>query len=89
MIQLTKGFAMIADDCCYTVGKPRQKADGHVVLDKPTYYPTAAQAVSGTLARAMLQGVADGSVTTLRQFIKEQERLHGELEKLIMPLEEG
>lgn len=86
MIQLTKGFAMIADDYCYTVGKPRQRADGRIVLDKPTYYSTAAQAVSGALVRAMRQGVADGSITTLRQFIQEQERLRGELEMLIAPL---
>lgn len=86
MIQLTKGFAMIADDYCYTVGKPRQKVDGRIVLDKPTY---AAQAVSGALVRAMRQGVADGSITALREFIQEQERLRAELETLIAPLEGG
>ena len=89
MIQLTKGFAMIADDCCYTVGKPRQKADGRIVLDMPTYYSTAAQAVQGALKRAMRQGVADGSITTLREFIREQERLRAELEALVAPLDSG
>lgn len=89
MIQLTKGFAMIADDCCYTVGKPRQKADGRIVLDKPTYYSTAAQAVQGALKRAMRQGVADGSITILRQFTQEQERLRIGLERLIAPLDSG
>ena len=48
-----------------------------------------AQAVSATLARAMRQGVADGSITALRQFIQEQERLRAELEKLVAPLDDG
>lgn len=89
MIQLTKDLWMTADDNCYIVGKPRQSADKVVRLDKPTYYTTMDQAVRGALLRAMRQGVADGTITTLRQFIQEQERLHCELEKLIAPLDGG
>ncbi len=88
MIQLTKDLAMTADEHCYIVGKPRQRADKGTVLDKLTYYPTAAQAVSGALSRTMRQGVADGSITTLLEFVQEQERLRDELEKLLAPLED-
>lgn len=56
-------------------------------LRKPTYHTTAAQAVQSALARTMRQGVADGSITALREFIQEQERQRAELEKLVAPLE--
>lgn len=87
MIQLTKDLAMTADERCYIVGKPSQRADGATELRKPTYHTTAAQAVQSALALTMRQGVADGSITTLREFIQEQERQRMELEKLIAPLE--
>lgn len=86
MIQLTKDLWMKADDCCYIVGKARQGRGKGRELRDPTYHPTVAQAVSAALSRAMRQGVADGSITTLRQFIQEQERLSAELEKLLAPL---
>lgn len=89
MIQLTKDLWMDADEHCYIVGKPRQIADKVVRLDKPTYYTTMAQAVSGACARALRQGVADGTITTLREFIQEQERLQAEFERLIAPLNSG
>lgn len=89
MIQPTKDLWMDADEHCYIVGKPRQSADKVVRLDKPTYYTTMAQAVSGACARAMRQGVADGNITTLREFIQEQERLQAEFERLILPLDSG
>lgn len=87
MIQLTKDLAMTADEHCYIVGKPRQGRGKGAELRSPTYHPTAAQAVSAALSRTMRQGVADGSITTLRQFIQEQERLRAELETLIAPLD--
>lgn len=87
MIQLTKDLWMKADEHCYIVGRPRQGRGKSVELRSPTYYSTAAQAVSGALVRAMRQGVADGSITTLRGFIREQERLRAELDKLIAPLD--
>lgn len=43
----------------------------------------------GSLATAMRMAVEDGSITTLREFIQEQERQYSALEKLIMPLEGG
>lgn len=87
MIQLTKDLWMKADENCYIVGKPRQTAPKAIRLDDPTYHTTAAQAVSAALARTLRQGVADGSITTLREFIQEQKCQRAELEKLIAPLE--
>ena len=89
MIQLTKDLWLKADEYCYIVGKPRQDRGKSVELRSPTYYTTATQAVSGACARALRQGVADGSITTLREFIREQERLRAELETLIAPLDSG
>lgn len=86
MIQLTKDLWLTADENQYIVGQPCQRVDKGTVLRYPRYYPTVAQAVSAALTRTMRQGVAEGSITTLRQFIQEQERLHGELEKLVAPL---
>lgn len=86
MIQLTKDFAITADEHCYIVGKLCQRGDKPTELRNPTYHTTAAQAVSTVLTRAMRKGVADGSITTLQQFVQEQKRLRTELEKLIAPL---
>lgn len=96
MIQLINGLVMTADENQYIVGRlneSRRKAAQGGRKDKlilnPRYYPTVAQAVSAALVRVMRHGVADGSITTLRQFIQEQERLQSELEKLVAPLDNG
>lgn len=89
MIQLTKRLVMTADKHCYIVGEPRQRTGRTTGIKEPKYYSTAAQAARGALDTAMRMAVEDEEVTTLRQFIQEQERLHTELEKLIMPLEGG
>lgn len=86
MIQLTDDLWMDADDHCYIVGKPWKRRRGVVELRMPTYYSTAEQAVYGALGHAMRKAVKDGSITTLRQFIQEQERLRSELENLIAPV---
>lgn len=86
MIQLTKDIAMIADDHCYSIGRPRQRKGRAVTLKDPKYYSTVDKAVQGALNWAMRMSVADGSITTLREFIDEQERLKSELQKLVEPL---
>ena len=89
MIQLTEKLIMTADKHCYIVGEPRQRAGRGIGIKDPKYYTTAAQAVKGALATAMRMAVEDGSITTLREFIQEQERQYSALEKLIMPLDGG
>lgn len=87
MIQLTENLAMTADEHCYIVGKPRKSVGRGEELRNCTYHSTAAQAVSAALSHAMRQDVADGSITTLRQFIQAQEHYRAEFEKLIAPLD--
>lgn len=78
---------MTADEHNYIVGKPTQRKGKGVELTNPTYYPTAAQAVYGALQRVLRQGVADGTITTLRQFVEGQEHQRAEMERLLAPLE--
>lgn len=87
MIQLTKDLVMIADKSCYIVGKPRQRPGRAFEVQDPTYYTTAGQAVQGALNRAMRDAVAAGSITTLREFIKEQTRQREKVTKLFDQLE--
>ena len=89
MIQLTKDLLLKADEHCYIVGKPVESRGKGTELRSPRYYTTVSQAVSNTLAIVLRQGVSDGSITTLRQFIQEQERLRRELENLVAPLDSG
>ena len=87
MIELTKNIFMTADDHCYIVGTPRQREGRSLEIRNPKYYSTAAQAVRGALNLAMRDSVADGSVTTLREFIERQTELQAEFERMIAPLE--
>ena len=87
MIQLTKDLVMIADERCYIVGRPKQRAGKKTEILNPTYYSTAAQAVKGALGRSMRGSVVDGSITTLRQFVEEHDRRKEELQQLLAALE--
>lgn len=91
MIQLTPKIVINADRQQYIVGRPRERAYGNsgdtLVVDKPTYHTTLASAVKSAIAFALRDGVADGTITTLREFVQEQKRLHMELEALIDPLD--
>ncbi|WP_217959736.1 hypothetical protein [Acutalibacter muris] len=86
MIQLTKDLVMSADDYNYIVGKPVQREGRGVIIKNPRYYPTVAHAVRGALSLTMRQLVADEAITTLQEFIAEQERLYHELQEKIAPL---
>lgn len=91
MIQLTDKIAVTADENQYIVGRPRQKTDENgketVRINNPCYYTTLAAAVKSVVAQAMRDNVADGSITTLRDFLTEQRRLQAEFTKLLEPLE--
>ena len=89
MIQLTNDLVLIANSECYIVGKAGKSRGKGPELTNPKYYTTAAQAVRGALAITMRQRVGDGSITTLRQFIEEQEQLQYEFKRLLEPLEVG
>ncbi len=87
MIQLTDKLAVMADDECYIVGKPRARAGRAIELRNPSYYTTLAQAARAALSRALRAEVQDGSITTLQGFLQEAERLTADFTEKLKPLE--
>lgn len=87
MIQLTEDLVLVADERCYIVGKPRQRPDKGIIVDSPTYHTNINQAVLSAIRRSMRLSVKDGSVTTLRQFMVEEQRLTEQIKALLAPLE--
>ena len=86
MIQLVGGLALAADTSCYIVGRPRESRGKGIELQSPKFYTSVAQAAQGALEQALRQSVADGQINSLREFIREQERLKQELSALLAPL---
>lgn len=82
-----------ADQHQYIVGRPRQRTDrggdSTPVLDKPTYHTSFASAVKSAVSTALRDDVAEGAITTPREFALEQKRLTRELEALLKPLDSG
>ena len=91
MIKLTDTISITSDDLQYIVGMPverRGKAGkAYIEMIKPTYHINLASALKSAIERAMREKVADGSITTLRDFITELRKLEEEFAKLIQPLE--
>lgn len=87
MIELTKNLAIVADGHCYAVGKPVKKQSGDVFIQKPRYYSTMADALRGSISIALCNSVTDGTITSLRQFMDEQQRLTEQIKTLLTPLE--
>ncbi len=79
MIQLTKDLVMDADSLNYIVGKPVQRPGSRLEIKAPRYYPSVGHAIRGALSLTMRRHVADGTITTLKDFLKEQERLLAKL----------
>lgn len=86
MIQLTDNLFVTADERNYIVGKPRGKASKGSLLLSP-YFTTMAQAVRYAVSQALKERVANDQITTLRQFLEEQERLQTDFIKKLEPLE--
>ena len=87
MIKINDDLVILADGHCYAVGKPAYRNCGGIFLLKPSYYTTMEQALHGSLSIALRNGVADGTITTLRQFLVEQERLTAQLKELLDSVE--
>lgn len=94
MIQLTDRLAVTADNECYIVGRvykrngsPAESGEKAVELRDPRYYTTLAQAVRAAASRTLRAGIADGSITTLQEFIREAERITAEFTEKLKPLE--
>lgn len=87
MIQLTDNLVVTADQYQYIVGTPRTRPDKGITIDKPRYYTTLAGAVKGTLSQALRDKVPDGTVTTLRGWLDEYQKITDEFTELVKPLE--
>lgn len=86
MIQLTDHLFVTADKRSYIVGEPRQRVGKGMEMDSP-YFTTMTQAVRYAVSQALKERVANDQITTLRQFVEEQERLQTDFIKKLEPLE--
>jgi hypothetical protein len=91
MIELTSNLVVIADEYQYIVGKPRHSTDKSgqpaIRVDRPTYHTTLASVLKAAVAQALRDGVAEGTITTLRGYLDEQQHLQDDFAKLLEPLE--
>ena len=87
MIQLTDNLVVTADQYQYIVGTPRTRPDKGITIDKPRYYTTLAGAVKAAVSQAMRDKVADGTVTTLRDWLDEYQKITDEFTERLEPLE--
>lgn len=81
MIQLTKNIWMTADERQYIIGKL-----GKDRLKSQRYYTDITLAVKDAISWELRMSVADEKITTLQQFIDEQERLTVEIQTALSPL---
>lgn len=83
MIYLTDEIALTADSMQYIVGKPVERPGKGVEMKDPKYCHKLSTALQMAVAVCVRAGVADGSITELRQVVAEQTRLEQEFsEKL-------
>ena len=83
MIMLTDEIGITADSMQYIVGKPMKLPSGGITMSKAKYYVNLGAALQAVVADCARAGVADGSITELRQVVAEQARLEQEFsEKL-------
>lgn len=91
MIKLTDKLFVTADAYSYVLGTPYEGKDkqGNDVqlMRNTTYYSTLAGAVQSAISKTIKSGVANGEITTLKEFIAEQKKLQSDLEKMIDPLD--
>lgn len=90
MIKLTDEIYVMSDVAQYIVGKPTtavSKGVERVVIQKPRYYTNMSQLLRATVSQALKYGVKNETITTLREYVKETERLQDEFRRLLEPLE--
>lgn len=83
MIHLIGDYYMKADNLSFIVGKPRKGMGRGCELADKRYYPTVAQAVSSTAEYALRDGIAAGSITTLKEAVEELHRMKDEIRAAI------
>lgn len=74
----------------YIVGKPTtvvSKGVERVVMQKPRYYTNMSQLLRATVSQALKYSVQNDTITSLREYARELERLQDEFRRLLEPLE--
>jgi hypothetical protein len=88
MIRLTDNLVITADEHQYIVGRPPERRDkaGNVSTEikNPSYCTSLSSALKNAVMRAMREGVAANKITTLRQYLDEQQRLQDSFERSII-----
>ena len=93
VIYLTDKLAVTADSECYMVGRPVetvQESGGKRCKApklRPRYYSTMAQAVRGAVSATLRQKVAASEITTLQEFIRQEQTLQTEFTKKLEVLD--
>lgn len=83
MIKLTDTLSMSADDSQYMVGKPytrTEKGESRMTLKDCKYFTSVSAALRYAVDYELRAGVVDGSITTMREYLAECERLYKNLE---------
>lgn len=85
MIKLTDTLSMSADDLQYMVGKPyirAGKGESRMTLKDCKYFTSVSAALRYAVDYELRTGVVDGSITTMREYLAECERLYKSLEEI-------
>lgn len=85
MITLPGDLIITADNDQYIVGRARAKVSKGSFIAKPRYYPNLESALRAALQQAMRDKVSAGEITTLQDFIQEQNQMRAELDALLRP----
>lgn len=78
MIELGFGYVIDADERQYIVGKPRQTVTNgrtRTIIGEARYFTSLRNAVKNTLDRICRDGVEDGEITSLDEWLDEYDRV--------------
>jgi hypothetical protein len=92
VLRITDNLVIMADDCQYVVGKPRNwtnKAGKAVVVigSDRKYFTDLSSAAKWAINKTMRDKVRSNVITELRDFAAEQKRMLDEFAELLKPLE--
>lgn len=91
MIKLTDELAIMADKNQYIIGKPTARARRGTPsqeMGNPRYFTTLGQTIRYAVSTALLAEVEDGTITDLRQWLKEYRIITERFSQTLEPLDE-
>lgn len=75
MIKLTENIALSADERCFIIGRPREKAGKGRELLQAGYFASVSEALKYAVSLHLRDQIKTGQITTLRQLIDEQKQV--------------